>query len=64
MTTQLLRDANGNLLGTIRPYMTDRLALYSREGELRGYYDIRRDRTYTRGGSLLGTGNLLATLLQ
>ena len=63
MSTHQLRDANGNLIGTIRPYMTDRLALFSREGELRGYYDIRHDRTYTRNGSLVGTGNLLATLL-
>ena len=62
MRSHELRDRHGRLLGTIKIY-GDRQELRDRTGTLLGTYDARADQTRDRTGRLVGSGNLLTTLL-
>ena len=63
MAKQDLRDRNGNLLGTIDTKSDGKLELRDRQGNLKGTYDPKSNTTRNRQGNLVGTGNLLTTLL-
>ena len=57
-----LRDKNGKLVGFIRSY-DDREEIRSVNGTLKGFYYYKLNQTRNVNGSLVGFGNLLATLL-
>ena len=58
-----LYDRNGKIIGRMMQFQDGRIQLYSRTGSYLGYYDPNDEKTYNRSGSLVGTGNLLATLI-
>ncbi len=62
MTNIEIRDRTGYLIGTVAAY-TDWQELRDRHGFYLGKYDSRSDETRDRKGSLVGTGNLLMTLI-
>jgi|APGre2960657505_1045072.scaffolds.fasta_scaffold11996_9 hypothetical protein len=62
MTTQHIRDRQGNIIGTLSIF-SDRQELRNRTGTYMGYYDNNNDITRDRNGGIVGTGNLLMTLL-
>jgi hypothetical protein len=63
MATQELKDTNGRLIGTIREGSYGRLEIFDESGWLKGTYDPQSDQTKDSSGRLVGTGNLLTTLL-
>lgn len=40
------------------------LNIYTRNGEMLGYYNISQDKTYTRTGVLVGNGDLRMSLIE
>ena len=58
-----LRDRNGKVLGRMMQCQDSIVKMYSRTGSYLGYYDPKDNKTYNRDGSIVGTGNLLATLI-
>ena len=63
MSTQDLRDRNGSLIGKVVTKSDGKQEIYDRFGSIHGKYDPKTNKTYDRRGSLVGTGNLLTTLL-
>ncbi|AEF83773.1 conserved hypothetical protein [Treponema primitia ZAS-2] len=63
MATQELKDANGRLIGTIRNGSNGGLEIFDESGWLKGTYDPQSDQTKDSSERLVGTGNLLTTLL-
>ena len=63
MTTEPLKDAYGNVLGSIETNTDGSQVLSDANGKIRGYYDATTD--YTRGPDqrILAKGNLLSTLI-
>lgn len=57
-----LRDKNGQLLGKTK-VINGVLVLRDNNGELLGRYDPRTNKTRDSHGSIVGTGNLLQSLL-
>jgi hypothetical protein len=62
MTSKNLYDREGKLIGTLNIY-SDRQTLFSRDGGLLGTWSASSDKTHDRSGRLVGSGNLLMTLL-
>ena len=62
MVTQELRDRSGTLMGTLY-ISSDSQELRDRTGTYLGKYDQRANETRDRTGRLVGSGNLLMTLL-
>lgn len=58
-----LYDKNGKVIGRMMQSDGGNIKLYSRIGSFLGSYDQKSDKTYDKFGSLVGTGNLLATLI-
>lgn len=63
MSTQDLRDRNGNLLGKINTLSNGKFELRDRVGNLKGTYDPKQNETRDRVGNLVAKGNMLTTLL-
>jgi hypothetical protein len=63
MAKQDLRDRSGSLIGTIETKSDGKQELRDRSGSLKGTYDPKSNQTRDGSGSLVGTGNLLTTLL-
>lgn len=63
MAKQVLRDPLGQILGTIESDSKGNLKLKDYVGKLLGTYDKRTNTTRNYLGQLVGTGNLLTTLL-
>ncbi|MBV9962038.1 MAG: hypothetical protein JO072_07295 [Parafilimonas sp.] len=63
MAKQDLRDRTGALLGTIETKSDGKQELRDRTGSLKGVYDPKSNQTRDRTGSLVGSGNLLTSLL-
>lgn len=63
MAKKDLRDRNGSLLGTIETKSDGKQELRDRYGSFKGSYDPKSNTTRDRNGSMVGTGNLLTTLL-
>lgn len=63
MSTQDLRDRNGNLLGKINTLSNGKFELRDRVGNLKGTYDPRQNETRDKVGNLVAKGNMLTTLL-
>jgi hypothetical protein len=63
MATQELKNANGQLIGTIRDGSNENLEIYDANGWLKGRYDPHYNQTFDSSGRLVATGNMLTTLL-
>ncbi|MEO0020697.1 MAG: hypothetical protein ABIK48_00785 [candidate division WOR-3 bacterium] len=63
MKDQELRDRSGRLLGKIKTLPNGKLELRDAGGRLRGTYDPKTNQTRDSSGRLVGTGNLLTSLL-
>lgn len=63
MTSKTFYDREGKLLGTLNS-SSDRQELYSRDGTRLGHWSASSDVTYDREGRIVGSGNLLGTLLK
>lgn len=58
-----LRDKFGSRIGTLKVRHDGDMEIYDRYGTLRGTYYVKQDETRDKGGSRVGYGNLLATLI-
>jgi hypothetical protein len=63
MSSEDLRDRNGNLLGRITTQSDGRMELRDRNGNLKGHYNPSSNETRDRNGNLVARGNMLVTLL-
>lgn len=63
MSHQQLRDPQGRLIATIRTQSNGDQVIEDPQGRPRGIYDPRMNQTRDMQGRLIGTGNLLTTLL-
>lgn len=65
MADQILRRPNGTILGKlVDTRMANQIWLYDPAGNCLGIYHTDTNQTRDQAGRLLGTGNLLATLLR
>lgn len=63
MADQELKDSNNRLIGTIKTLSGGRLEIRDANYRLKGIYDPKTNETRNSSNSLVGTGNLLTTLL-
>jgi hypothetical protein len=63
MPTQDLKDRSGRLIGKIDIKSDGKQELRDSSGRLKGNYDPKTNQTKDSSGRLVGTGNLLTTLL-
>jgi len=64
MGNQILKDRNGMQRGIIKTSSNGIMTIFDRTGsKTLGTYDPKRDKTYDKQGSTIGSGNLLTTLL-
>ena len=63
MAKQELRDRSRLLIGAIETKSDGKQELCDRSGLLKGNYDPKSNQTRDRSGLLVGTGNILTTLL-
>lgn len=63
MSSQDLRDKNGNLLGKINTLSNGKLELRDKTGNLKGTYDPKQNETRDKVGNLVARGNMLTNLL-
>lgn len=62
MSEQTLRDRRGTVIGSIKE-ANGKLVLRDARGTIRGEYDPRTNQTRNDRGTVIGSGNLLGTLL-
>jgi hypothetical protein len=63
METETIKEANGNVLGTIEINSDGSQILKDADGKVRGYYDPTTDHTRGPDHSILAKGNKLRTLI-
>jgi len=63
MSKQQLRNSSGTLIGTIETKHDGKLELRNASGTFVGTYDPKTNQTRDKSGTLVGTGNVLTTLL-
>ncbi|MEC7567060.1 MAG: hypothetical protein VX738_15370 [Planctomycetota bacterium] len=63
MATQQIRNAKGQLIGTITDTAGGQQAARDAQGKYQGSYDPRSNVTRNAAGRVVGTGNLLASLI-
>lgn len=63
MSKQYLRDPRGALLGTIETTSDGRQELRDSTGSLKGSYEPKSNQTRDSRGAVIGTGNILSSLL-
>ena len=64
MSETVLRDRNGNRIGSREQRSNADVIGRDRHGNRVGTYDAARDRTLDRNGNLVGYGDLLAILIE
>lgn len=62
MTKEQIRDARGNIIGTLETNGT-KTSLRNPKGNIVGTYDSKTNKTVDYYGKTVGTGNLLMRLL-
>ena len=62
-TTEPIRDARGNVLGSIETADDGSQVLRDANGRIRGYYDPVTDHTRGADRQILAKGNVLRTLI-
>jgi len=63
MENETLKDAKGNILGSIETSPDGGQVLRDADGRIRGYYDPVTDHTRGPDKRILAKGNLLSTLI-
>ncbi len=63
MTTEPLKDAYNNVLGSIETSPDGSQVLRDANGKIRGYYDPSTDHTRGPDKQILANGNVLTTLI-
>jgi hypothetical protein len=63
MTTEPLKDAYNNVLGSIETNPDGSQTLRDANGKIRGYYDPTTDHTRGPDKRILAKGNVLSTLI-
>lgn len=63
-TTKQLRDHDNCVIGTRRTFLDGRVELRDPDNRLLGRYDPDTDTTRDNFGRIVGTGDLLASLIQ
>ena len=63
MTTEPLKDAYNNVLGSIQTSPDGSQVLRDTNGKIRGYYDPSTDHTRGPDKRILAKGNVLTTLI-
>lgn len=63
METETIKEANGNVLGTIETRDDGSQVLRDAEGKVRGYYDPETDHTRGPDQRILAKGNQIRTLI-
>ena len=63
MADQILKDRNGNKIGSIEIRSDGTHVGKDKNGNKRGEYDPKRNVTKDRNGNKVGEGNLLAALI-
>jgi hypothetical protein len=63
MSRQTLKDDHYNIIGFIETQADGTQVLKDARYNIRGYYDPKSNRTKDSNYNILGTGNLLGTLL-
>lgn len=63
MTTESLKDAYNNVLGSIETNLDGSQVLRDANGKIRGYYDPSTDHTRGPDKRILAKGNVLSTLI-
>lgn len=62
MSEQILRNSRGSIVGRIQS-QGGKLVLKDARGSIKGYYEPNSNKTKNAQGSIVGTGNMLSTLL-
>lgn len=62
MSEQILKDSRGSIIGRIQS-QGGKFVLKDARGSIKGYYEPNSNKTKNAQGSIVGTGNLLTTLL-
>jgi hypothetical protein len=63
MATETIKEANGNVLGTIETRDDGSQVLRNAQGEVKGYYDPKTDHTRGPDENILAKGNKLKSLI-
>lgn len=63
MPTDILRDANGNVIAEIKQQGFNEV-IYGTSGNSLGWYNPNTNTTYDANGNTYGVGNLLARLIK
>jgi len=63
MTTDLIKDAKDNVLGSIETSADGGQVLRDANGKIKGYYDPKTDHTRGPDQRILAKGNVLRTLI-
>jgi len=63
MSTEILKDRMGNVLGEIKQQGSD-LVITDKYGNVKGTYNPGSNITYDTNGSTMGSGNLLSSLIR
>ena len=63
MSEQILRDRNGNPIGTMQTRPNGTVVGRDRSGNVVGEFDPKQNVTRDRNGNRVGDGNLVAALL-
>ena len=63
MSTEILKDRMGNVLGEIKQQGSD-LVITDKYGNVKGTYNPSSNTTYDTNGSTMGSGNLLSSLIR
>ena len=63
MSTEILRDAQGRVIGKITETSSIKIEIRDNEGRYKGSYNPQTNETRDNSGRLVGKGNLLTMLL-
>jgi len=62
MSEQILKNSRGTIVGRIQS-QGGKLVLKDARGSIKGFYEPNSNKTKNAQGSIVGTGNMLSTLL-
>ena len=64
MSTQTLKDSHNNIIGYIESRPDGTQVAKDSHNNIKGYYDPKTNRTKDAHNNIIGTGNLLASLIR
>lgn len=63
MNTSFVKNAHGNIIGSLTSESSGNQSLLNRQGSYLGMYKANMNMTVNRYGHIIGQGNILMTLL-